>query len=132
MKGIVVESTFNWYWIVDGLMEAGYQVHLANTSAMQQYEGLKYIDDTRDSFWLAKMLRLKILPEGYIYPKETRSVRDLLRKRMMLVQQRTAHILSMQTMVNRNKGVPISGDTIKKLSNEEVMGMFSDVHLTMS
>ncbi|QII14227.1 transposase [Candidatus Kuenenia stuttgartiensis] len=132
IKGIVVESTFNWYWIVDGLMEAGYQVHLANTSAMQQYEGLKYIDDTRDSFWLAKMLRLKILPEGYIYPKETRSVRDLLRKRMMLVQQRTVHILSMQTMVNRNKGVPISGDTIKKLSNEEVMGMFSDVHLTMS
>jgi len=51
---------------------------------------------------------------------------------MMLVQQRTAHILSMQTMVNRNKGMPISSDTIKKMSNEEVEGMFSDVHLTMS
>lgn len=129
IKGIVVESTFNWYWIVDGLVEAGYRVHLANTVAMQQYEGLKYIDDTRDSFWLAHMLRLEILPEGYIYPKETRSVRDLLRKRMMLVQQRTAHILSMQTMVNRNKGEPISSDKIKKMSKEEVEGMFSDVHL---
>ena len=132
IEGIVVESTFNWYWIVDGLMEAGYRVHLANTAAMQQYEGLKYIDDTRDSFWLAHMLRLEILPEGYIYPKEKRAVRDLLRKRMMLVQQRTAHILSMQTMVNRNKGVPISSDTIKKMSDEEVAGLFSDEHLVMS
>ena len=23
MVGIVVESTYNWYWLVDGLMEAG-------------------------------------------------------------------------------------------------------------
>jgi len=26
----VVESTFNWYWLVDGLMDNGYRVHLAN------------------------------------------------------------------------------------------------------
>ena len=25
--GIVVESTYNWYWLVDALMEAGYRVH---------------------------------------------------------------------------------------------------------
>jgi len=25
LKGIVVESTFNWYWLMDGLMDAGYQ-----------------------------------------------------------------------------------------------------------
>ena len=25
LKGIVVESTFNWYWLIDGLMDAGYQ-----------------------------------------------------------------------------------------------------------
>ena len=71
IQGIVVESTFNWYWIVDGLMEAGYRVHLANPSAIKQYEGLKYTDDTWDSFWLAHLLRLGILPEGHIYPKET-------------------------------------------------------------
>lgn len=113
-------------------MEAGYRVHLANPSAIQQYEGLKYTDDTWDSFWLAHMLRLKILPEGYIYPKEIRPVRDLLRKRMMLVQQRTAHILSMQTMVNRNKGTPIRSDTIKQMSDEDVEGLFRDKHLVMS
>jgi transposase len=41
LQGVVVESTYNWYWLVDGLMEAGYRVHLANPAAIQQYSGLK-------------------------------------------------------------------------------------------
>ncbi len=101
IKGIVVESTYNWYWLVDGLMDNGYQLHLANPSAIKQYEGLKHSDDITDAFHLANLLRLGILPEGYIYPKEERPVRDLLRKRLHLVQQRTAQILSFQMAWNR-------------------------------
>ena len=41
----MVESTYNWYWLVDGLMDADYRVHLANPAAIQQYSGLKYSDD---------------------------------------------------------------------------------------
>jgi len=82
LDGVVVESTFNWYWLVDGLQEEGYHVHLANPSAIQQYEGLKYTDDKWDSYWLAHLLRLGILPTGYIYPKEERPTRDLLRRRL--------------------------------------------------
>src|SRR3972149_6165163 len=52
LTGLVVESTYNWYWLVDGLMEAGYGVHLANTAAIQQYEGLKHTDDRHDARWL--------------------------------------------------------------------------------
>jgi len=69
IEGVVVESTFNWYWLVDGLMEDGYRAHLANPSAIKQYEGLKHVDDVHESFFLARLLRLGILPEGYIYPK---------------------------------------------------------------
>jgi len=87
LQGIVVESTYNWYWLVDGLMAAGYRVHLANTTAIEQYKGLKHTDDESDARWLAHLLRLGILPEGYIYPKEERAVRDLLRKRSQLVRQ---------------------------------------------
>ena len=76
IEGVVVESTFNWYWLVDGLMDQGYRVHLANVStAIKQYEGLKQIDDQRSAFWLANLLRLGILPTGYIYPKEERPTR---------------------------------------------------------
>jgi hypothetical protein len=49
IQGLVVESTYNWYWLADGLMEAAYRVHLANPAAMQQYSGLKYTDDRRFS-----------------------------------------------------------------------------------
>jgi hypothetical protein len=53
VSGIAVESTFNWYWCVDGLMDNGYKVHLANPAAIAQYEGLKNIDDKRSALWLA-------------------------------------------------------------------------------
>ena len=132
IKGVVIESTYNWYWLVDGLMDKKYNVHLANPSQMQQYSGMKYTDDKWDSFWLAHMLRLGILPEGYIYPKDIRPIRDLLRKRMMLVQHRTAYILSLQSMVNRNTGRKLKASETKKLGEEELNIMFSDKHLVMS
>ena len=72
---------------------------LVNTSKVKQYEGLKHTDDRHDAFWLAHLLRLGILPVGYIYPKEQRAVRDLLRERRRLVQQRATHVLSTQSTV---------------------------------
>lgn len=124
--GVVVESTFNWYWLVDGLMEAGYQVHLANTAAIQQYSGMKYTDDKSDGRWLAQMLRLGVLPEGYIYPKEERAVRDLLRKRSQLVRQKVAQMLSIQNLVSRNAGTLLNGNTVKTLTGRDVDQLLPD------
>jgi transposase len=64
LAGLVVESTDNWDWLVDGLREAGYRVHLAHTAAIKQSEGLKCSNDQVDARWLAHLLRLDILPEG--------------------------------------------------------------------
>jgi transposase len=125
LEGIVVESTYNWYWLVDGLMEQEHRVHLANTAAIQQYEGLKYTDDDSDARWLAHMLRLGVLPQGYIYPKEERAVRDLLRKRSQLVHHKTAHLLSVQNLYTRNTGSSLSANRIKKLTPEQVDGLFT-------
>ena len=62
-------------------MDAGYSsAHLANPAAIKQYEGLKHSDDQHDAFFLAQLLILGILPQGYIYPKKDRPVRDLARK----------------------------------------------------
>jgi transposase len=125
VEGIVVESTYNWYWLVDGLMEKEHRVHLANTSAIQQYEGLKYTDDESDARWLAHLLRLGVLPEGYIYPKQERAVRDLLRKRSQLVRQKTANLLSIQNLYSRNTGSSLSANRIKQLTTEEVERIFT-------
>jgi transposase len=128
---VVVESTFNWYWLVDGLNENGYRARLANPAAMEQYNGLKNTDDKTDAFFLAKMSRLGILPEGYIYPKEERPVRDLLRRRLLLVRQRTAHILSFQNLVARERGEQISSNQIQKLCAQEVAQFFEDERLVL-
>src|SRR5215510_13340106 len=123
LKGLVVESTYNWYWLVDGLMEASYLVHLANPAAMQQYSGLKYTDDHSDARWLAHLLRLGVLPEGYIYPKAERAVRDLLRKRAHLVRQHTAQILSVQNLLARNTGSRFSAKRLVEFTLAELQGM---------
>jgi transposase len=99
-------------------MDHGYRVHLANPSAIKTYEGLKHTDDKWDSFWPAHLLRLGILPQGYIYPKEQRPVRDLLRKRQLYVRQRTSHILSLQSMITRNRGLNFDGSQIKRLRDD--------------
>ena len=116
LQGLVVESTYNWYWLVDGLMAAGYRVHVANPAAMKQYDGLKHSNDHSDARWLAHVLRLGLLPTGYIYPKEERAVRDLLRKRSQLVRQKTANLLSIQNLLTRNTGQALRSNQLKHLT----------------
>lgn len=120
VQAIAVESTYNWYWLVDGLMAAGYSVKLVNTVAVRQYDGLKYTGYEHDARHLAHVLRLGILPTGHIYPKEERSVRDLLRKRAQLVRCRTAQALSIENLVSRNTGRGIRIDDIRRLDEEEI------------
>ena len=133
LKGFVVESTFNWYWLVDGLMEAGYgDAHLANPAAIKQYEGLKYSDDQHDAFFLAKLLILGILPEGYIYPREHRPVRDLARKRMFLVQHRTANILSLKSFLQRCCSIKLSANDIRKLTVDDLEKWLKEEYLVLT
>jgi len=120
LVGVAVESTYNWYWLVDGLMEAGYRVHLVNTAAVRPYEGIKHTNDWSDALWLAHLLRMGLLPEGYIYPAAQRPVRDLLRKRSQLVRQRTAQRLSLGNIVTRNTGVRVSRSQLQELTLAEV------------
>ena len=131
--GVVVESTYNWYWLVDGLMDAGYRVHLANTTAIKKYEGLKYGGDVTDAAYLAQLLRLGLLPEGYIYPRAQRAARDLARKRLQLVRYRTAQILSIENILARQTGARMSGEALKRLSAEggEEFGFVPDVALAV-
>lgn len=131
-QGLAVESTFNWYWLVDALQEAGYTVHLVNTAAVKQYEGLKFTDDASDARWLAHLLRLGILPQGYIYPKEGRAVRDLLRKRAQMVHQRTSSLLSIGNLVQRNTGGSLSGGQIKQLTEAAVEEVLAEPELALA
>lgn len=132
--GVVVESTYNWYWLVDGLQAAGYTVHLANTAAMKRYEGLKYSDDETDAAYLAQLLRLQILPTGYICPVQERALRDLARKRLQLSRSRTQHILAVESNVARQTGGRIASRVVKQLTEETLksFGLIENVTAAMA
>jgi len=132
LQGVVVESTYNWYWLVDGLIAQGYKLHLANTAAIQQYEGLKYTDDHSDARWLAHLLRLEVLPQGYIYPRADRPVRDLLRKRSQMVRHRTVHLLSIQNLLTRNTGSSLSANRVKGLDIQQVDELLAEPDLALA
>jgi transposase len=133
MSGVVVESTYNWYWLVDGLEAAGYRVHLANTTAIKRYEGLKHSGDETDAAYLAHLLRLGILPRAHIYPREQRATRDLARKRMQLARSRTQHILAVENIVARETAAHIKSNEVKRLTVDGVLalGLRTDVDLAV-
>jgi transposase len=124
LEKIAVESTYNWYWLVDGLQDHGYPVVLANPAAMQQYDGLKHADDKSDGFFLAEMLRLDILPTGHICDRQVRPVRDLLRRRMGLVHKRTSLILSLKSLHTRVTGRDLGTGRIKAMEPKDAEELF--------
>ena len=123
LAGVVVESTYNWYWLVDGLMAAGYVVKLANTGAIKPYDGLKHGDDNSDARHLAHLFRLGILRTGYICPPAERALRDLARRRLQLVRSRTSHILSVENQLTRQTGRHIRSNDVKRLDAEAITAM---------
>jgi transposase len=124
LEKIAVESTYNWYWLVDGLQGAQYPVVLANPARMEQYSGIKHADDTNDAFFLAELLRLGILPTGHIYDVQLRPVRDLLRRRLTLVHQRTALMLSFKSLYTRTTGQEMALNSLKKLEVKEAQDLY--------
>ena len=119
LQSLAVESTFNWYWLVDGLRAKGYPIELANPAQIEQYSGLKHADDKHDAFHLAELQRLNILPKGYIYDASLRPVRDLLRRRTNLVHQRTALMLSFKSLCTRTTGQPMPLAQLKGLEPKQ-------------
>src|SRR3989441_10284455 len=124
LEQIAVESTYNWYWLVDGLRALKYPVVLANPAAMEQYSGIKHADDINDAFFLAELLRLNILPTGYIYDANLRPVRDLFRRRLMLVHQRTALMLSFKSLYTRTLGQEMKLSELKAMEIKEAQGLY--------
>ncbi len=69
IKGFVVESTYNWYWLVDGLMDAGYSsAHLDIINFLKQ--------KIRE---LEKAIRKKVkLKKAFHYLKTVPGIGDIL------------------------------------------------------
>jgi transposase len=124
LQSMAVESTFNWYWLLDGLRAQGYPIDLANPAKIEQYNGLKHAGDKDDAFHLAELQRLNILPKAYVYDPQLRPVRDLLRRRTNLVHQRTALLLSFRSLYMRTTGQALDLSDAKKMEPKEAAKLY--------
>jgi len=124
LQSMAVESTFNWYWLVDGLRAQGYPIDLANPAQIEQYSGIKHADDKHDAFHLAELQRLNILPKAHIYDAELRPVRDLLRRRTNLVHYRTGLFLSSKSLYARTTGKEMPLNQLKSMEPKEGKALY--------
>jgi transposase len=88
---VAIEATYGWYWAVDALMAAKFDLHLAHPYGMKAMRNRKRVKtDARDAYELANLMRLGSLPEAYISPPELRELRELVRHRQQLVKLATS------------------------------------------
>ena len=87
---VACESTFNWYWLADSCADAKIKFVLGHALYMRAIHGTKSKNDKVDSEKIAHLLRSNLLPESYTCRPEIRPIRDLMRRRINLVRQRSA------------------------------------------
>lgn len=125
----VVESTYNWYWLADGLREAGYKTKLAMPNKIKQYSGLKYTGDKHDARHLAKLELLGLIESGYIMEPALRNQREISRMRMRVVQQQTQTILRFQSVFERYYSTKLSADKIRKMNSDDFVMLCPDKNI---
>lgn len=123
---VVVESTFNWYWLVDGLQEHGYDVTLAHSLGLSLICRAKVKTDRRDAVALARLLRIGEIPEGYIYPRETRSLRDLIRRRTSVVALRAREYAGIRRLLYQHGLHDHSRNSVVRMNIDELEHTFED------
>ena len=120
---VLVESTFNWDWIVDGLQAVGIQVTLAHAFGLAAITTAKVKTDKRDARTLAQLLRVNMVPQAYIYPAGERGYRDVLRHRMHLIRHRSAMYTKLRTLFYRFDIQQLTQIEMERLSAEEISSM---------
>ncbi len=98
-----VECMHCWYWVSDFCEDIGVDFILGHALYMKAIHGGKAKNDQIDSFKIAKLIRGGNFPLAYVYPKEMRATRDLLRRRMKLVRHGAdlkAHVVNTTSQYN--------------------------------
>jgi len=103
----VVESTTGWYWLNDLLQDNGIELVLAHAKYLKAISYAKVKTDKVDSQTLATLLRQDLIPRAHKISRELRGLRDTMRIRLRLVQQRSACLLRLNSVhMKFNGSVP--------------------------
>lgn len=120
LEGLVVgvECTFTWYWLADVCAREGIEFVLGHALYMRAIHGAKIKNDRVDSHKIAALLRSGMFPMAYVYPREMRATRDLLRRRTYFVRRR-ADLLSHIQNTRHQYNLPDFESTISRKANRD-------------
>jgi len=119
------ECMFSWYWLADLCADEKIDFVLGHALYMRAIHGGKAKNDKIDSHKIAVLLRGGSFPLAYVYPKELRATRDLLRRRNHLVRKKSeliAHIQNTATQYN----LPPLGRIAKPTERDGLLDKFID------
>lgn len=116
---IGVESTYNWYWLIDGLTVLKIQAYLGHAYYIKQASGLKHKTDSIDARHIADLLRTDRFPLAYAYPSQMRTVRDLLRRRHFLIRHRAGTYSHFKNTCTQQGYIETVKETEKKTTRRD-------------
>jgi len=120
---VAVECMFSWYWIADLCADEGISFVLGHALYMRAIHGGKAKNDKIDSHKIAALLKGGLIPMSYVYPKQMRATRDLMRRRNHFVRKRAellAHIQNTGSQYN----LPPLGRIAKKGGRNDLVELF--------
>jgi len=97
----VVESTSNWYWLVDLLNSCNIDVVLAHAKYLKAISYAKVKTDKVDSHTLAQLLRMNLIPPAHQISPQNRGMRDMMRTRLSLVRKKTSCLNSIHRLMEK-------------------------------
>ena len=125
VQSVYIPTLYFWAILAGGLRHVGYDLIFAGQWSTDWATG-------GTGPGVAHMLRLRILPTGWIYPKEKRAIRDLLRRRSQLVRQRTASRLGLRNVLERTTGRRLSANALKRITADDLAEWIDDANIRLS
>ena len=123
---VAIEATFAWYWLADGLQDRNCDVHLVHAARCAAITTAKVKTDRRDAQTLAQLLRVGMLPEAYLYPRERRGLRDLARKRNAIVERHSGALRQLRCLLYREGHCDHNLEEAKDLDLADLPRYFPD------
>jgi len=94
---VAMESSGVYWKPVFNVLEAEFEVLLVNAKHIKHVPGHK--TDVKDAQWIAELLQHGLLKASFIPPAPQRALRDLIRYRIQLIQERTREVNRIQKVL---------------------------------
>jgi transposase len=104
---VAVECIFTWYWLADLCAREGIAFVLGHALYMKAIHGGKAKNDKIDAHKIAVLVRGGMLPMAYVYPREMRATRDLLRRRCHFTRKRAELLTHIQNTASQYQLPPL-------------------------